>query len=879
MEIEEAEEEGINFIFLTNPTKVVLDENGRAKGIECVKMELGPPDDSGRRRPIPIEGSNYVMEMDWVIAAIGQKADLEFTAKDNKLVNIKKSRWGTLDIKQGTMETNIPGVFSGGDVVLGPATAIEAIADGRKAAEAIHKYLTGDKLDLPNQPFLSRRDNFKKLTSTDFNNISKTIRQKMAVRDPEKRKKDWNEIELGFTPDQVYQEAIRCLECGCQAFYDCDLQKHSTEYQAVQEHFPGEYHEIEPDKSHPFIQIELNKCVLCGRCVRVCDEVMGLGVFGFVERGFSAKVKPVLETPLAETHCISCGQCVETCPTGAIEDKADALKPGPWVLDRYPTICQYCSVGCSMQADVLDDRVIKVSADPKAEVNEYGNLCVRGRYGFRYVNDKNRLKQPYIRRNGELEPASWQEALDFAALKIKEQKENDSKWAVMGSPHSSNEENYLLQKFARTNLSTNNIGSFSNLNHYPEQLLRASMSNTTFQEIENSDFILVCNFDPIETNPVLYIKLQKAARRGQTIYMGGYPDSRLAKKSKSLSIPDDKKVLFLKYIIDTIYRRGLSQDVTTRESQDLLNDLFNSVAGISQRMDLSEFNLTKKNFDNFFKDLVKAKTPIFMCHQENANAEVIHWLNSLGYVLGRMDSFLAVTSASNFQGMLDMGMLPEYLPGYQRVDNPQVIKRFSENWDRSIPSEVGLSGSAILDQFNAGDIKSLVLWGQDPVGTGQINLNRAKDSFVMVADMFMTETAQNADVVFPLVPFTESTGTVTNAEARVQQFKTIIKPLSGYANWQILVELSRRIDYPLRYQSAHEITEEIMEAVPEYKKGIAIFRIEYIPNSKILEKAVDKKLAYGANYLENWFDNYMEKTGINNYHSQKQLLHQEAEVK
>ncbi|UCF65874.1 MAG: FAD-dependent oxidoreductase [bacterium] len=544
MEIEEAEEEGIKFTFLTAPVKVILDKNKKAKGLECIRMELGPPDDSGRRRPVPVENSNYQLDFDWIIAAIGQKPDLEFATRDSKLVNIKQTRWGTLEVRPEIMETNIAGVFAGGDVVLGAATAIEAIADGRKAAEAIHKYLTGEKLDIVKPPFISRKDSFKKISADDFTEVAKTVRAKMSVRSPEERKRDWNEIELGFTTDQVYNEALRCLECGCQVFYDCDLQKYSTEYEAVQQKFQGEYHEVKPDNSHPYIQIELNKCILCGRCVRICDEVVGLGIFGFVKRGFEAKIKPQLEMPLAETNCISCGQCVETCPTGALSDKVDATKPGPWILKSYSTLCQHCSIGCSLQADVLEDRVLKVSAKKEAGVNEYGNLCMRGRYGFRYLNDPDRIHQPLVRKNGRLEQVDWEEALDFTVKKIKKLIKEEASWAIFGSPHTTNEENYLLQKFARTILKTNNIGSYSNLNEFPEPLIRASMSNTTFEKIERSDFMLICNFDPMETHPVLYMKLQKASRRGQTVYMGCCPDSRLAKKSNSLYIPDEKKVLF-----------------------------------------------------------------------------------------------------------------------------------------------------------------------------------------------------------------------------------------------------------------------------------------------------------------------------------------------
>ena len=852
MEIEEAEEEGVNFTFLTAPLKVVLDKNQRAKALECIKMELGPPDDSGRRRPVPVDDSNFLMNLDWIIAAIGQKPDLEFATKDNQLVNVKQSRWGTLEVRSEIMETNLPGVFAGGDVVLGAATAIEAIADGRKAAEAIHKYLTGEKLDIPKAPFISRKDNFKKISDDDFIEIEKTAREKMAVRDPNVRKKDWNEIELGFTPDQVFHEALRCLECGCQAFYDCELQRHSTDYDAVQKEFQGEFHEIRADNTHPFIQLEFNKCILCGRCVRICDEVLGLGVYGFVNRGFEAKVKPQLEMPLAETNCISCGQCVETCPTGAIVDKVDAAKPGPWILKSLPTICQHCSIGCSMQADILEDRVLKISANKKAIVNEYGNLCYRGRYGFRYVNDSNRLQKPHIRKNGKLKPVEWDEAIDFASKRMKKLIRSEASWAVFGSPHVTNEENYLLQKFARTVLKTNNIGSYSNLNEYPEALVRASMSNTSFERIENSDFIMVCNFDPMETHPVLYMKLQKAARRDQTIYMSCCPDSKLAKKSNSLDIPDDKKILFLQYLVDMISRSSSYEKVVAPNRQIKSEVLFSSVSGISRRISLSEFNISKKEFDIFFQKLLSSRQPLFICSRQDSNPEIIHWLNSLGFVLGQTEAFLAVSAASNFQGMIDMGVSHEYYPGYQRTDHPEVYSRMKQQWDTELPEGVGQAAWNLHESINSGKIQGILLWNQDPVGTSNLELKPAKEAIVIVADMFLTETAKLADIVFPLVPYMESDGTVTNAESRVQRFSQVLKPRTGKQNWQLLSELAYKLGQNFRCKTVDDVIAEIQKDIPEYRKDIAIFRNGYVPDLNLLKNAKSRNVSYGANFLEKW---------------------------
>jgi predicted molibdopterin-dependent oxidoreductase YjgC len=507
-----------------------------------------------------------------------------------------------------------------------------------------------------------------------------------------------------------------------------------------------------------------------------------------------------------------------------------------------------------MTADVLEGRVLKISAAKDSKVNEFGNLCFSGRYGFRYVNDQNRLKSPLIRKNGELTEVSWQEAIDFAYEKIKLQLENKSEWAVFGSPHATNEENYLLQKFSRNILGTNNIGSYANLYEMPEALTRASMSNTTFEKIESSDFLLVCNFNPIQTHPVLYIKLHKAARRGQTVYMGCCPDSKLAKKSNSLNIPDDKKVLFLQYLVDMINRSDWFEKVTIPSRRGKIEQLFSTVAGISRKINLDEFNLNKKDFDSFFKKLLSSQSPLFLCHRENANPEIIHWLNSLGYILGQTEAFLSLSSSINLQGMLDMGVNNQYLPGYQKISNSEILKKFSQLWENVIPDSEGYSAWDMHQKINKGGIKNAIFWNQDPVGSGELEISRVPDSFVIVADMFLTETAKLADIIFPLVPFMESDGMVTNAESRIQKFKKVTEPQTGKENWMILNDLGNKFGILFRYNSLEEVSEEINNIVPEYQKPITVFRNGYTPDENLLNAVKYKSIRYGANYLLKWID-------------------------
>ncbi|MCK5077398.1 MAG: FAD-dependent oxidoreductase, partial [Calditrichia bacterium] len=274
-EIVAAQHEGVDVKFLNNPNKY-LGKDGKVSGVECIKMELGEPDDSGRRRPVPVKDSEFNVEVDYVIEAIGQKPDLSSVSTDeNDPKALKLSRWKTLDVNEDTMETNIPGVFSAGDVVLGAATAVEAIGGGKKAANGIHHHITGQWIEDIKLPFVSKRDNFRELTPEDYIKEEKLPRHSRPEIEVKERITNFEEVELAFPEKDVLNEAVRCLECGCKVFFDCKLQQVATEYQADQKAFTGEFEEYEKDTRHPFIEFDMNKCILCSKCIRVCEEVVG----------------------------------------------------------------------------------------------------------------------------------------------------------------------------------------------------------------------------------------------------------------------------------------------------------------------------------------------------------------------------------------------------------------------------------------------------------------------------------------------------------------------------------------------------------------------------------------------------------------------------
>ncbi len=443
-EVEEAEEEGVKLHFLAAPVRI-LGDNGKVKAIECTKMELGEPDESGRRRPQPVKGSEFIIEVDSVIAAIGQRPEL---APIEDLAEIAK-KWGNIVADTDTLVTDMKGVFAGGDCVTGAATAVEAIAAGRRAAMAVMRYLKGEPLALTEIPFEISRGELYEVKEHDFGRelaaTEKQPRQKMPALPPEERIADFRQVELGYSEEVARAEAARCLECGCKAQHHCDLRDLATEYNIESMKSSQEVPLYPRDLDHPFIERDPNKCIACGRCVRICQDVQGIGALSLDYRITSTGGTG----PLLETTCVSCGLCVASCPVGALEPKK-YLNPS----HEIKTVCPYCGVGCGIYLGVRGDTVVSARGDVDNPSNK-GNLCVKGQFGHEFIHHPERLRAPLVRKNGAFIEVSWDEALALVAKKLGQYK--GDRFAALSSARCTNEENYLFQKFARGVMGTNNI--------------------------------------------------------------------------------------------------------------------------------------------------------------------------------------------------------------------------------------------------------------------------------------------------------------------------------------------------------------------------------------------------------------------------------------
>ena len=308
IEIEEAIEEGVNFKFLTNPAEII-GENGKVKEIKLQIMELGEPDASGRRKPVPVEGKFETLEVDTVISAIGQKCNAF------GLDSVELTKWGTVAANENNMLTNLEGVFAAGDATNnGASIAVDAIAEANLAAKAIDAYLNGLPLEFP-EPYYSE----KKVTEKDFSGREKIQRAVMPVRNPEKRKENFDSVILGFSEEQARNEAKRCLECGCHEFKECKLIRYANLQPIVPEKFKGSEHQSFTERKLVVIERDQGKCILCNLCVRACKEDAQKGILGLVGRGFNTVIKPEFDDPETISVCKNCRKCADICPTGALK--------------------------------------------------------------------------------------------------------------------------------------------------------------------------------------------------------------------------------------------------------------------------------------------------------------------------------------------------------------------------------------------------------------------------------------------------------------------------------------------------------------------------------------------------------------------------------
>ena len=531
-EIEAAMQEGVKFHFLCAPVEYE-GIDCKLKEVKIEKMCLGEPDKSGRKRPEPT-GEFFNETFDSIIAAISQVPEVSaFAETENKVdgQTLPISRWQTAIVDTATMYSGIANVFAGGDFQRGAATAIEAIADGRKAARAIQSYLLTGELPIPKFEFISRKAHrLEDVCVEEYDIYDKSPRIRMPEIPLYKAISTFEEVETGFSEIQARSEAARCLECGCQVNDTCALRSYCTEYAVEAERFAGTSTKNRIEYSHPFIVRNANKCINCGRCIRTCAEIQGANVLGFISRGFTAIVAPEFGESLTQTGCVACGKCTDVCPVGALVERNLNYKLNPRPKEDILQNCGLCGVGCKIQAEMQAGEVVRITSPEQDPGFNGKNLCFKGRFGWQ--NFAGKLSLPLIKQGDKYQTVSWKDAITAIQTELTRAKSH----CIEVSPHITCEEMLIAERVARSLKS----GLRANQRYFAfsDYWLDLVPKEYAFGPLEDfSEYVVIGNL-----NCTLRSMIRLQQRQGKKLTLVSFPAERPFVKFADLMLPSLKEL-------------------------------------------------------------------------------------------------------------------------------------------------------------------------------------------------------------------------------------------------------------------------------------------------------------------------------------------------
>jgi len=604
------------------------------------------------------------------------------------------------------------------------------------------------------------------------------------------------------------------LDCPvCDKGGECELQDMVFRYGADTSRFVEEKIHRPEEKWSELVYYDAPRCILCFRCVRVCDEGMDVKALGVGMRGANSVIIPNREDHL---ECEECGMCIDICPVGALTSGTYRYKTRPWEMQYVSTVCTHCSNGCKTTLSVRNHEILRSNNRDLSGINK-DFLCVKGRFGFDFTKHAERVRQPMVRKGDKLFPVSWEEAAQAAAAKLKAVYDVDGKDSIgfIGSNRTSNEENYLLQRLARGTFGTNNIDHHRTADYTGLVTAlgeRAGDSLLTMEQLYQSKAVLLIGNDPTNQNPLVGWQIRSGIRHfGTKLFVINAKEIKLKRKATQfVKISAGQEMAVFRWLA---HEEG-------QLATELVEQLVQLKAGLEAQSDVAIV---------FGSEVTGA-----------AIAQVV----AFGSKLPGKTRYMALGDYANSRGAADMGVLPDRLPGYAYVDDANAREKFEKMWGGVIPSKTGLTTPQMVETAQNGKLKALYVVGANPFAHfGTLGYGRGKLDLLIVHEMFLTETAKVADIVFPAASAYEKDGTVTNTSGEIQLLHKAAELMGPRSDFDLLRILSHQLEKlgvgkAFHYKTPTAVFEEIRKVVPAYNVeaaglltgGAEATRVQFVRN-------------------------------------------------
>ncbi|KRK33409.1 formate dehydrogenase subunit alpha [Loigolactobacillus bifermentans] len=639
---------------------------------------------------------------------------------------------------------------------------------------------------------------------------------------------------------------LDCFKCPSNG--DCKLQDYSLEYGLLETSLHGRRQPAnQQDVTNPFFDYDPEKCIMCRRCSRVCQLRQGRDIISISHRGFDTKMLPCYGEDWDESMCESCGNCVSVCPTGALSSK-DQRHFRTWETTKVRTTCPHCGTGC--QVDLLVKNNTIVGAEPANGAANRNLLCVKGKFAsYKFVASGDRLDTPLIKRNGQFEKATWDEALSLIASRFGALKATygGSSLAGFSCSRSTNEDNYVFQKMMRTAFGTNHVDNCARVCHsatvhgLAQTLGSGAMTNTIADITQDVDTILLIGSNTTEAHPVIGSQIRQAVQNGTKLVVIDPRKIDLARHAElHVQAKAGTNVALINGLMHIIIENGWADDAFIAKRTEGFEEMKALVADYTPEKVAKICEIDPADLIKAAELYAKAdKAPIIYClgvTEHSTGTEGVMSMSNLAMLVGKLGrpgcGVNPLRGQNNVQGACDMGCSPFDFPGYQKINQPGVVEKFERAWATDLNPNVGLTSTQVLPAAIKGDIKGLYIFGEDPIVTDPdiSHVRKALENldFLVVQELFMTETAEYADVVLPGISFAEKDGTFTNTERRIQRVRQAVQPRGGAReDYRIFCEVATRMGYPMAYPSASQIMDEIASVVPTFA-GVNFKRLEAI---------------------------------------------------